>query len=191
MNFEEIAEIAVKEWKASQNIYELSESLRVVNKFQPKIIVEIGIENCGSLAAWSSVSQPDLVIGIDPFTLQKTGEIKKLIDRQIDTFKIKVIPYHSHAEECFAQLEKLLEERKVDFLFIDRDHWYGTVYKDWILYKKYLNIKSLVMFHDIFYSDELWNSGSQVSHLWKLLKRQYSYDEFYRNSTMGMGVLYL
>lgn len=187
----EIAHKAVSEWFGYQDEVELELALRVVAKENPKVILEIGTAYNASLAAWAAVCKPDLAIGMDPLTLPKTPEQQKSFDNLVETYDLKIIPYTSRLPEAHRQLDELLKGRKVDFLFIDGEHRYDDVRYDFYEYLKYMNKPSIVGLHDIYYSDQTFDSGAQASFLWDRLKKKYDYDEFHYHSSMGIGILYL
>lgn len=189
-----LAEKAVKYWFAYQNPTELELTLRLIEKeaYKPKVVVEIGIAYCGSLACWAEIARPDLVVGIDPMTLPATEEQQGVIDFLTELYDIHIIKQPSCLPDAREELEVLLEGRKIDFLFIDADHRYDSVKQDWDRYLPYMNSKSIVGFHDIYYSDIIWDAGSQVSFLWDRLKRIYlGYEEFYCDSSMGIGLVHI
>jgi len=194
MDCKSLAEKACKHWFAYQNPVELELALRVAKEFCPKVVVEIGIAYCASLACWAEIARPDLVIGIDPMTLPATEEQKGVIDFLTALYKIHIIKQPSCLPKAHSELEALLGDKKIDFLFIDADHRYDSVRADWDNYLPYMNSPSMVGFHDIYYSDKIFDSGSQVSFLWDRIKRQMKYnrfDEFHYHSSMGIGIVYL
>ncbi len=58
----------------------------------------------------------------------------------------KIVPIRKWSTEAIEDLNKI--EDKIDFLFIDGDHSYEGVKKDWELYSSLLKSGSLVAFHD-------------------------------------------
>lgn len=187
----EISQKAIKEWFSYQDSFELEMALRAIGVFKPKIVLEIGIANGASLASWAEMVQPELTIGIDPLTNPKTPEQQESFNNLLKRYNIHLIPHVSCIPEAHKELERILNGRKVDFMFIDADHRYDSVRHDYYNYVKYLNKPAIVGLHDIYYSEQIFDSGSQVSVLWNRLKNQYSYDEFYFHSSMGIGLIYI
>jgi len=66
-----------------------------------------------------------------------------------DGTQLTCIRHDSHAQECAAILAMILHSRKIDFLFIDGDHSYGGVKKDFSMYSKYMRNGGLIAFHDV------------------------------------------
>lgn len=190
MDFKTIAEKAVREWFAYQNAVELEFSMRVVNEFRPKVILEIGTAHNASLACWAACTEANLVIGIDPLTLPKTSAQQASFDNLVTTYNLKIIPFRSNQPEAHEKLEELLNGKKIDFMFIDAEHDYGNALDDFKNYLPYMNEKSLIGFNDIYYSDVLFKAGTGVWKLWDELKNKYSYDEIHYHSSMGNGFIY-
>ncbi len=61
-------------------------------------------------------------------------------------FKDKIIEIREWSYNAFEDVKKISE--KCDFIFIDGDHHYEGVKKDWDIYKKLLKKDSLIAFHD-------------------------------------------
>ena len=55
----------------------------------------------------------------------------------------------SHSEGTHSQLSSLLKKKKIDLLFIDGDHSYEGVKKDFEIYKSFVSNKGIIAFHDI------------------------------------------
>ena len=58
----------------------------------------------------------------------------------------KIIEIRQWSTEAIATLKQY--EQNIDFLFLDGDHSYEAVNKDWELYSPLLSIGSIVAFHD-------------------------------------------
>lgn len=191
MTPKEIAQKAVKEWFAYQNAFELEMALTTLEKIAPKVILEIGTAHGASLAAWSAIAQPDLTIALDPEDIPRTPEQQASYDFLAKIYNFRRIPLYTRNPEAHASLERILDGRKVDFMFIDGAHGFDDAKHDYYSYKKYMAPNGVVGFHDIYFSEGLVDAGSQVNWLWDRLKLVYSYDEFYSHSSMGIGFIYL
>ncbi|MAW26219.1 MAG: hypothetical protein CMQ84_09590 [Gammaproteobacteria bacterium] len=100
----------------------------------------------------------------------------------------------SHSPEVLRQLDEYLgTEKKVDFLFIDGDHTYQGVKRDFLMYKRFVNTGGFVAFHDIIQRDDY--PGIEVWKFWDELKLDPSNEiqEFVntnpRHRTIGIGLL--
>jgi cephalosporin hydroxylase len=190
VNSRQLAKKAVKEWYGYQNVDELEMALRVVKRKKPKVIMEIGIAHGASLFAWTKVAKPELSIGLDPLTLEKTPEQRESLERNAKENNIHLIPWVSRLPIAHELLENVLDGRKIDFLFIDGNHGYDDGRHDFQEYKKYLSDDALVGFHDIYYCDVLADAGSTLPFFWERMKRDYNGQyEFHFNSSMGIGMV--
>lgn len=191
MTAREVAEVAVKQWFAYQNSFELEMALRAVQDINPKVIMEIGTAHGASLAAWCEVSHPDIAIALDPCDIPRNPMQSTSFHKLVETYDIKLVPYYSRDPKAHAGVEAFLKGRKIDFLFIDGAHGFDDVKHDFYNYKKYMAPNGVVGFHDIYFSEGLVDAGSQVNWLWDRLKLRYDYDEFHYHSSMGIGFIYL
>jgi glycosyltransferase involved in cell wall biosynthesis/GT2 family glycosyltransferase/cephalosporin hydroxylase len=158
-----------------------------VNNHKPKVIVEIGTANGGTLARWFEIPSVETIISID-YPIgghggqgfeERTYVISDAIE-QANVLKKEfyAINGDSKNEYLVDRLEELLNGRKVDFLFIDGDHTYYGVSKDYEIYEKFLSENSIVGFHDILDSEFHRVYNCFVSTLWNELKEQYESKEF-------------
>jgi predicted O-methyltransferase YrrM len=79
-----------------------------------------------------------------------------------------------------------LDNKTIDFLFIDGDHSYKAVKSDFENYSKFVRKGGIVAFHDI-------NLIKDVKRFWNEVKNKgKSYRELIKDSnSLGIGVLYL
>jgi len=63
-------------------------------------------------------------------------------------FADKIIPIRGWSYDVIDRINEKLGTDKIDILFIDGDHSYDGVKKDWDLYSPLLGKKSVVIFHD-------------------------------------------
>lgn len=190
MTIQEIAHKVVSEWYGYQNETEMEFALKTVQAFRPKVIVEIGTAYNASIAAWCEIAKPELAIGIDPLTLPETPEKGEMRKKLAQDYNIQIVPFRSEKPEAQQGLEKILNGRKIDFLFIDGEHLEEYVRYDYYQYLKYMNEPSLIGFHDIYYSKVLDKAGTGVWKVWEEAKSKYNYDELHYHSSMGIGMVY-
>ena len=87
---------------------------------------------------------------------------------------------------------ELLDGSKLDFLFIDGDHTYEGVKKDFELYSPLVAKGGIVAFHDI--ASHSANDACKVDKFWNEIKKDYVNDEILEKSDQGwagIGVLYI
>jgi cephalosporin hydroxylase len=180
MNAKRLARAAIKKG-AVQKVSELSPLIRILKGRKLRTIVEIGTGKGGTLYAWCSIAEPDaLILSIDlpggPF-----GGGYSLKDmRRFRTYKRKNQTLYffrkdSHKKGTRQELMRKLKGRKIDFLFIDGDHRYRGVKKDWTLYAPLVKRNGLVVFHDILFHPKM--PRCRVDRLWNEIKTQYEHKE--------------
>lgn len=63
-------------------------------------------------------------------------------------YKDKIVPVRGWSSEMLSSVQEVCHGQKVDFLFIDGDHSYEGVKKDWDIYSPLLKQNAFVAFHD-------------------------------------------
>lgn len=105
--------------------------------------------------------------------------------------KLQLIRGDSHQPEMVARLKTILPgDGKVDFLFIDGDHTYEGVKKDFEMYSGLVRAGGLIIFHDIVKHPAELNC--QVDRFWQEVKNGRRTREFVHDrnqGTCGIGVV--
>lgn len=70
----------------------------------------------------------------------------------IKNFKEMICPIRGYSSDVVNTIKSLVHS-KIDLLFIDGDHSYEGVKKDWDLYSPMLKSGSIVIFHDVGWAD--------------------------------------
>lgn len=172
---------------------ELAQLVSDVKSLNPQTVVEIGTHRGGTLYLWTRLAQSAAnLISIDlpggrfgggysPFRIP----IYKRFARECQ--KVHLIRADSHADSTVEKTKLLLAGKPIDFLYIDGDHTYEGVKKDWELYSPLVRAGGLVVFHDIagVYAD------TKVRPLWDAIKLAYAHKEYVcdRGGKFGIGVL--
>jgi predicted O-methyltransferase YrrM len=105
---------------------------------------------------------------------------------------IDLIRADSHSKETVLKLRKALKGQGVDFLFIDGDHTYEGVRKDFEMYFPFVRKGGIVAFHDVIQHD--LKAGCHVDKFWHEIKQKYENEEFVEDKNQhwaGIGVLYI
>lgn len=158
-----------------------------VAKSNPKVIVEIGTANGGTLARWFEIPSVETVISVDyPVGIhggqgfeERTYVISDSIE-QANLTKKEFYPVNGDSRHPYLvnRINELLNGRKIDFLFIDGDHTYDGVKGDFNIYKQFVSEDGLVGFHDIIDSRFHREEGCFVANFWNELKLEYGSQEF-------------
>lgn len=184
----------IRPWQHPSELLELA---KLIDDRKPKTILEIGTARGGTLLLSALLADAKaLIISIDlQYGLYGGG----YPDWKIPLYKsfrqhkqqIELIQGDSHSAAIRDQLEKILDGRKIDYLFIDGDHTYEGVKQDFEVYNQFLSGDALVAFHDI-ESDKTPVPDTFVSVYWNEIKGDYPHKEFIQDrsqSKLGLGVL--
>ena len=182
---------------AIQKPSELHDLIQFIKNKPLKKIVEIGTARGGVLYALCQLADSNAtIVSIDlpngPFGVG-------LVVTDDDTFKtfakdrqeLHFLQKDSHRESTKKELVKLLGKSKLDLLFIDGDHTYEGVKKDWEMYSPLVRKGGIVAFHDISFHPKV--PECQVDKFWKELKPKYKHIEFIDSTDptwAGIGVLF-
>lgn len=175
---------------------EFLELTKLVKEQKCKYILEIGTYRGGTLFVFSQVAASDAtVISLDyHFTLLGKayfGFQKRVFGKFIrDGQSLVVLRKDSHKPETLASIREALHGHPLDFLFIDGDHTYEGVRKDFEMYSPLVRSGGLVAFHDIARSAGV----EKVYEFWNEIKGGYSHREFIHKTgheAMGIGVMWI
>jgi len=182
---------------------ELHSFASMVADRQPEVVVEIGTANGGTLFVLARTASPDaLLISVDLPGGEFGGGYPRWKRGLYHTFasegqQLVLIQRDSHDEETVAQVQDVLDGRRIDLLFIDGDHSYEGVRRDFEAYSPLVADDGIVAVHDIvpenpaLKRDVDLRSG-QVPRFWNELRSRYRTTELvadWRQSAMGIGVL--
>ena len=182
-------------WQQKDELINLAE---VVDKRSPKVILEIGTARGGTLLLWARIcSSNAIIISIDLPGGNFGGGYPVYKSILYKSFKqknqiIKLIRSDSHSEYTLSKVKKILNGKKIDYLFIDGDHSYHGVKKDYHQYKSSCSTDAIIGIHDINIDNR---SPRQifVSDFWDEIKNQYKTKELFsieNVNAMGIGVIY-
>ncbi len=166
---------------ASQEGWEMWQMLLAVADLDPQVIVEVGCDKGGFLKTLAEAFPAATIVGIEE--VQHPG----LAD-------CTVIYGNSHAPETVDKLLAAIDNRKIDFLFIDGDHRYPAVKKDYETYSPLVRKGGIVGFHDINSRDiEGVEAGVFFSELDKQRPRQVAKVASFQQgkTTPGTGIVWL
>jgi predicted O-methyltransferase YrrM len=167
--------------------------LEDVRKLNPQTVLEIGTHRGGTLYFWARLARPDAILisidlpggkfggGYSPFRAPIYRRFAQ--ERQ----KLHLMRANSHAQSTLKEAKRLLAGRQIDLLFIDGDHTYEGVKKDWEMYSPLVRSSGLIVFHDV-----AGNYGeTQVKAFWDAIKPSYTHREYmtHPERLYGIGVL--
>ena len=185
-----IAHTAV-EAGASQKVRELAGLVDLVGELDPRVILEIGSMDGGTLRAWKAVAPDATLISVSlsggPYG---GGTVPEGITQHH-------LDLDSHSALALTRVLEILDGRPIDFMFIDGDHSYEGVRSDFAMYAWLVRRGGgIVAFHDILPHDD--GTGIEVDRFWHELTARYEWDQFVALDELrenkvwgGIGVVYL
>jgi len=159
----------------------------------PRTVLEIGTDRGGKLFLWTRVASPDAVlVSVDvrkmvgrlgrfsPFALVRTSFGR---ERQ----RVALIDgMYSHEPETIERVRAALGGRQVDFLFVDADHAYESVRRDFELYERLVRPGGIIAFHDV--SPDTTPDTVGTAAFWSELKQTHETDELIVGGAAGYGI---
>ncbi|MCC7447847.1 MAG: class I SAM-dependent methyltransferase [Anaerolineae bacterium] len=177
--------------KPNQDRMEIGTLAERVSAIQPKVIVEIGTRDGGTLLLWTQASQAlELLVSIDlPGGIHGGGypvqraKLYRLFTANQPQCQLELLRVDSQTEATRARLIELLQTRPIDFLFIDGDHRYPGVRRDYELYANLVRPGGLIAFHDIRPNPHA--DSIQVFRLWDEIKATEQTEEIIHEPYQG------
>lgn len=176
--------------------YEISQFFKLVVKYQPKIVLEIGTSRGGNFLLFLKFSSPNaLLISLDLPGGKFGGGYNRWVGYFLKSFaldsqKISLIRADSHKLSSLKKVKKVLKNKQIDLLYIDGDHSYEGVTKDFEMYSPLVKKGGIIAFHDIV--DHPIESKCEVSKFWNEIKNNYEYKEIIENwdqKKCGIGLI--
>ena len=185
---------------AYQKVVEFAQLIALVKRHRPAVVVEIGTARGGTLWTWCKVAADDaLIVSIDlpggPFGGGYSEEFAPAMRRYAERGqRVELIRADSHETATLEEVTRILDGRLTDLLFIDGDHHYEGVRRDFEMYAPLA--QEFVVFHDILPHDD---PDCHVDRFWNEVKMRYRNEEIidlqHVDPTFGryggLGVLYL
>jgi predicted O-methyltransferase YrrM len=172
---------------------ELAHLLEDVRKLNPSTVLEIGTSMGGTLYLWTRLAKHDATIVSLDLPGGKFGGGYSFL--RIPVYRrfarpgqrLHLIRANSHQDATLMQVKSRFGLRQVDLLFIDGDHTYEGVKRDWEMYSPLVRQGGLVVFHDVAGNYE----DTQVKRFWDSIKTSYEHREYmvHPKGLYGIGVL--
>ena len=187
-----------KSIKPMQSQLEIGELYQTALARKPKVVVEIGTCNGGTLYLWCQAADPNAtIVSIDLPEGEFGGGYRACRTEFYHAFatgsqKIHLLRANSHLPETFEEVKKLLGGKPIDLLFIDGDHTYAGVKQDFELYTPLVAESGLIALHDIAPRPDL--PRIEVWKFWEELKQRRSgaqewFDETPTGRRIGIGIV--
>ena len=179
--------------KPVQNQYEITQLMMTLDKMKPKSILEIGTDKGGTLFLFSRAASGDAsIISINlpgGWFVSGAGYPKWRIPLYkrfvLPNQRVHLIMGDSHDETTLEEVKAILDGKKIDFLFIDGDHTYEGIKKDFKMYSPLVEKNGMIAFHDIV--THLPESECEVRKFWNEAKSEYECIEIVQDRNRNVG----
>src|SRR5438094_1703397 len=170
---------------------------RILRESAPTRSLEIGTNYGGTLFLLCALSPPDAkIISVD-LPLGRLGGGYPL--RKIPLFRrfpragqrLHLIRADSHCQETKQRVLRILEDEPLDYLFLDGDHTYAGVRRDFEMYVPLVRSGGIVALHDIVAHNR--ETECRVDRFWNESKQQNRHQEIIEDPQQGwagIGVLW-
>src|SRR5262249_23014674 len=183
---------------------------KLLEASKPKRSLEIGTNYGGTLLLLCALSPLDAqIISVDLKAGPFGGGYPR---RKIPLFrrfprtgqKLHLIQADSHSEKTKERVLRILGGEQLDYLFLDGDHTYSGVERDFEMYGPLVRGGGIVVFHDIVtYNPQ---TKCEVAKFWSEIKKRFRYQEIIEDrnggsppvavtgaamDTAGLGVLFM
>jgi cephalosporin hydroxylase len=156
---------------------------------QPRVIVELGTAQGGTLLGWARIAT-ELVVSVDlehgihggGYPAQKQ-RLYREFGHGRDGVTIELVQADSQSAGTRCKVESILGGRPVDILFIDADHRLEGVRRDFALWSPLVRAGGFVVFHDIVKHNA--SENCHVDALWAELRTQYASFEIVTDHNQG------
>lgn len=105
--------------------------------------------------------------------------------------KLYLLREDSHQQETLEKVKEILNGNQLDFLFIDGDHSYEGVKKDFEMYSSLVRKEGIIAFHDIVKHPA--ETKCEVEKLWNEIKNKFAFQELIQDRKQnwaGIGVIF-
>jgi predicted O-methyltransferase YrrM len=175
-----------------QDRSELTELIRTVSSLKPKTVLEIGTATGGTLYLFACSASPDAsIISVDLPCGRFGGGYAFWRMSLYKSFarpgqKIHLIRGDSHSVDIYAKVKAILGREKLDLLFIDGDHTYEGVKKDFDAYSTLVRKGGYIVMHDI--AARFSTEGIEVRRFWEEIKPGFRHKEIMSEKNAKAGV---
>ena len=189
---------------------EILQLARILVATTPKRSLEIGTNYGGTLFLLCSLSPPGAkIISVDlpsgrfggGYPRRKAPLFRRFVrgDKELHLLRAD-----SHSPETKDRVMQILHGEQLDYIFIDADHTYDGVQRDFEMYSPLVRSGGIVVFHDIVTHKR--ETECQVEKFWNEIKHHYRHREIIEEmkdgslpiavtrapmETAGLGVLFM
>lgn len=193
-NIHSIIDVAYDKYNLIQHPTEYFNFCKFYQELRCRNILEIGSYFGGNFYVLCKLSSNlGNKISIDCPTFQKI-EVQNALFNSYEQMKrfgenVHVINTDSHSPQTKLKVVNIIKDKKLDFLFIDGDHSYEGVKKDFEMYSPLVRKGGHIAFHDINQIDHPDQHKYGVSKFWKELNCGDKFEFNSKSFFMGIGVI--
>lgn len=118
--------------------------LNLFKGLNPKVYMEVGCAQLGTLLRFKENMNNGLCIGVDARDYPEWDEV----DSKSSDSGIRLSSQGLYPKKVIVWLKRVLKGQQVDFLFIDGDHSIEGVTSDWESFSPFVHSGGIVAFHD-------------------------------------------
>ena len=171
--------------QVKSELYQLAE---LVKKNRPSVVMEIGTKKGGTFYVWSRFLQSvSKMISLDLPGGRFGGGYSKNHISFFNHFssdkEMHFIRENSHLESTKREVLKVLGSDQIDFLFVDGDHTYEGIKKDFEMYEPLVAEGGIIAFHDI--CPHPPETDCEVNRFWDEIKEEHEYKEIVEDWDQG------
>lgn len=183
-DLDRLVERVAVNFPALQNYRELRRLLTRLAATPPRVVVEIGTGSGGLFFCLAQLAAPDAeLVSIDLGGRGRSDSAPLDNDREVfgcfarPGQRCHFIRGSSLALSSRRALERILDKRRIDLLFIDGNHDYGAVKSDFEMYTSLVASEGLIAMHDINVFPETHGPGMDVGVFWNELRVRHPVEE--------------
>jgi len=185
-------------FRAYQRADELKGLGEILAARPPQCALEIGTAQGGTLLFLTRLASPQAtIVSVDLRGGRFGGGYNDVRARLYKLFAVRQQRLHllqgdSHSASVLASVKAVLGSQKLDYLFIDGDHTYEGVKRDFELYVPLVGKGGIMALHDI--AEHPSATGCDVFRFWNEIKYRYRHTEIIgdrKQKRWGIGVLYV
>lgn len=181
--------------KAAQIEEEFGTLIDILSKKELSNVLEIGTYKGGALFAWCKLADNNAkIISVDLLYKRYNAMVdydrtKKIYSRFYKTGgqELFIMLKNSHEQDTLDTVKEILDGDKLDFLFIDGDHSYEGVKRDFEMYSTLVKRGGVIVLHDIVPYSEYG-----VAKYWQEIKNKFHHKEIvndWNGPGWGIGVI--
>ena len=189
LSVEYIIDLAFYFFKLVQNREEiLWLANKIKNELKPKNILEIGVERGGTSFIWNLLADKGIRIGIN-YKDFIANEYRNTMFNLMGISNVQFMEENSQSNDTLIKVKNKLGSELIDLLFIDADHSYLGVKKDFELYRTLVRKGGWIVFHDIVESEFNKQTNCEVYKLWAELISDKKEECIIEKEKFGIGIL--